>query len=140
VQLMLSRADGSREFPWVLEIPGNPRIESEFLIGRAHDCDVNVMEPSVSRHHCGIVVDPTAQSLRVHDKGSRNGTFVNDQPVQGMCALQDGDKLTVGFVPLRIWICSSRSFWDDVAKRCRAAQIAMPRRIESSLGSESVRR
>jgi hypothetical protein len=136
MQLMLSRADGSQEFPLVLDIPGNPRIESEFLIGRAPDCDVHLMEPSVSRHHCGIVVDTMAQSLRVRDKGSRNGTFVNDQPVLGMCALQDGDTLTVGFVPLTIRISSDRSLWDNASKRCRAAQIAKPRRIEFGLSNE----
>jgi predicted component of type VI protein secretion system len=136
MQLMLTRADGSQEFPLVLEIPGNPRIESEFLIGRAPDCDMRMTEPSVSRHHCGIVVDTTAQSLRVRDMGSRNGTFLNDQRVLGMRDLQDGDKLTVGFVPLTIRISRDRSLWDNAAERCRAAQIAN-RRLEFAHRNES---
>jgi predicted component of type VI protein secretion system len=139
MQLMLSRDDGSQEPPLILEVPGNPRIEPEFLIGRADDCDVQLMESSVSRRHCGIAVDTTAQSVRVRDMRSRHGTFVNNERVTGMRALQDGDKLTVGTVPLTIRISSDSSLWDNVSERCRAAQIAN-RRINLGLCIESARR
>jgi predicted component of type VI protein secretion system len=122
MQLMVSRG-GSHDPVVILEVPGNPRIEPEFLIGRADDCDVRLIDHSVSRHHCAIAVDITARSVRVRDMESRNGTFVNDERVWGMCTLEDGDKLTVGHVPLTIHISSDSSFWDNVADRCRAAQI-----------------
>jgi predicted component of type VI protein secretion system len=139
MQLILFRADDNQERPLVLEVPSNPRIESEFLVGRTDDCDVHLIDSSVSRHHCGIVVDTRAHSLRVFDKGSRNGTFVNDERVTEMRTLQDGDKLTVGFVPLRIRICSNRSLWDNVAERFRAAQVAN-RRINFRHSGENVPR
>ncbi len=139
MQLMLFRADKSHEPPLVLEVADNPRIEPEFLIGRSGDCDLQLMESSVSRHHCGLVVDPTAQSLRVFDRGSRHGTFVNDERVTGMHPLQDGDTLTVGSVPLTIRISSDRSFRGNVAERCRAAQISN-RRIDFGLCADSARR
>jgi predicted component of type VI protein secretion system len=123
MQLVLSRGDGSHDPVVILEVPGNPRIEPEFLIGRADDCDVRLIDKSVSRHHCAIAVDIAARAIRVRDMESRNGTFVNDERLPGMCTLQDGDRLTVGHVPLTIHISSDSSFWDNVADRCRAAQI-----------------
>jgi len=123
MRLLLSRGDGGRHPVVILEVPDNPRIEPEFLIGRADDCDVRLIDKSVSRHHCAIAVDITANSVRVRDMESRNGTFVNDERVPGVCALQDGDRLTVGHVPLTIHIPDDSSLWDNVADRCRAAQI-----------------
>ena len=123
MQLILSRGGGSHDPVVILEVPDNPRIEPEFLIGRADDCDVRLFDQSVSRHHCAIAVDITARAVRVRDMESRNGTLVNDERVLGMCALQDGDMLTVGHVPLTIRISGDSSFWDNVAERCRAAQI-----------------
>jgi predicted component of type VI protein secretion system len=84
---------------------------------------VRLIDKSVSRHHCALAVDITTRAIRVRDMESRNGTFVNDERLLGVCALQDGDKLTVGHVPLTIHIASDSSFWDNVADRCRAAQI-----------------
>ncbi|MGE5191168.1 MAG: FHA domain-containing protein [Deltaproteobacteria bacterium] len=139
MQLMLSRAEGSQEPPLVLEVPGNPRIEPEFLIGRSDDCELHLRESSVSRRHCVIVVDTTDQSLRVFDRGSRHGTFVNGERVRRMRALHDGDKLTVGTVPLMIRISGDRSLWDNLADRCRAAQIAN-RRLDFGLCAESAGR
>ncbi len=127
MQITFSRSDGSKGEPLVLQIPRNPLIESEFLVGRAEDCDVHLLEPFVSRHHCGIVVDTQTQFLRVRDMGSRNGTFINDQRIVGICDLHDGDKLTVGFIPLTIRISQDGSLWDNAADRCQALRTAKPR-------------
>ena len=58
MKIILVRVDGDREIPFVLETPDNPRIEPEFLIGRAPDCNLCIPEDRVSRHHCGLIVDP----------------------------------------------------------------------------------
>jgi hypothetical protein len=42
MEVTLALADGGKEPPVVLEISGNPLLESEFLIGRAHDCDGHI--------------------------------------------------------------------------------------------------
>jgi pSer/pThr/pTyr-binding forkhead associated (FHA) protein len=123
MQLMFSRADESQGPQVMLEVPGNPRIEPEFLIGRADDCDVQLTGKLISRHHCAIAVDIAARSVRVRDMESRNGTFVNGERVLGTCALLDRDTLTVGSVPLTIRISGDSSFWDNVAERYRVAQI-----------------
>ena len=130
MKLTLSRADCLDETPLVLDVPENPHIESEVLIGRAHDCDVQIEEPFVSRHHCGLVIDMTNQSVRVRDLGSRNGTLVNDRRVAGLCDIQDGDTLTVGFLPLTIRISGGSSVWDRIGTKLREAPVSMPRQIK----------
>jgi len=117
--------------PFVIDVPDNPQLEPEVLIGRARDCDMQIRKSSVSRHHCGIVFDGATRAVRVRDLGSRNGTFVNDQRVSGFRDLHNGDTLVVGFLSLKIEISGeSSSVWDRVAARARAAETARPRRME----------
>ncbi len=130
MQLTLSVADGGDKTPFVIEIPNNPRLESEVLIGRANDCDLQILKSFVSRHHCGIVIATGEHSVRIRDLGSRNGTFVNDSRVIGLCNVEDGDMLTVGFLPLRIEISESSSAEDRVVARHRAACNTKPRQMD----------
>ena len=64
------------------------------LVGRGDDCDLRIPDHSVSRRHAEI--EPSTQGFVVTDLGSTNGTFVNDQPLDGPETLQDGDYLRVG--------------------------------------------
>jgi len=48
----------------------------QYVIGRAHDCDIRLVGEGVSRHHCVLAFDPPR--LRIRDLGSRNGTFLNN--------------------------------------------------------------
>ena len=67
---------------------------SRLLIGRAKDCHLRLYDPSVSRHHCGIMVKE--ESVAVRDLQSRGGTFVNASRLQEQCDLNDGSRLRVG--------------------------------------------
>jgi len=62
-------------------------------IGRASDNDVIVDDPEVSRHHCQLKLQHGAYSLA--DLGSRNGSWVNGQPVSEV-ALGPGDSIRIG--------------------------------------------
>ena len=130
MKLVLSRADLVDDAPFVVEIVDNPHVEAEVLIGRARDCDVQIEEPFVSRHHCTIVIDMTGQSLHVRDLGSRNGTFVNDRRVEGLCEAHEGDTITVGYLPLTIGIADESSIWERIDARCRQAPVSTPRQIK----------
>jgi DNA-binding response OmpR family regulator len=69
------------------------------LIGRAEDCQLQVHDPLASRHHAEIRRDSWRYVLT--DLGSRNGTLVNGEPIQGPYELQNGDTILVAATPLR---------------------------------------
>ena len=66
----------------------------KFFVGRAEDCQLRPGSQEVSRHHAVILVEEGFISVR--DFGSRNGTFVNEEPVHGECELKSGDRLRIG--------------------------------------------
>src|SRR5690242_19551425 len=70
-----------------------PLLGDEVSFGRDITNAVSIASNSVSRRHCCI--RRHAQSLIIHDLGSRNGTFVNGVPVRERI-LKDGDVLTIG--------------------------------------------
>jgi DNA-binding winged helix-turn-helix (wHTH) protein len=64
------------------------------VIGRAEDASVRIDAGGVSRYHARIIVN--GDEARVEDLASKNGTFVDGQPVAGSCVLRDGDEIRVG--------------------------------------------
>lgn len=80
-----------------------PISAPKFLIGRARDCHLRANSDMISRHHCVLLVE--ADLAAVRDFGSRNGTFVNGEKVQGECRLHSGDHLEVG--PLKFEVVLS---------------------------------
>ena len=95
---------------WILET-NDPAIEpmkfrlpadSIKTIGRSPGAEFIVDVPLVSRLHCQLT--STADSLKVKDLDSTNGTFVNGKRVTA-AELKTGDKLRVGRCELLVsWI------------------------------------
>jgi len=73
---------------------------SRFIVGRDKDCDLRLQGALVSRHHCVFKRDEF--TLRVRDLGSRNGTTVNQERIQGEVVLHHDDEVTVGDVTLKV--------------------------------------
>jgi diguanylate cyclase (GGDEF)-like protein len=71
-----------------------PLRERPVLVGRGEDCDVRILDNSVSRRHAKV--EPAPEGYYVHDLQSTNGTFVNDKQAEGPCLLRDGDYVRVG--------------------------------------------
>jgi len=65
----------------------------EITIGRHPSCHIVLPDRRVSRFHAQI----TRQGQRyvLEDLGSKNGTFVNGEPVQGPWTLKDGDEISI---------------------------------------------
>lgn len=92
---------------WVLEsrageggpLQRTPLQPLPFRIGRAAGLQLVLPSNHVSKSHAEIYADGVA--LRVRDLGSRNGTFLNREPVKDG-PLHDGDVLHVGDYEFRI--------------------------------------
>jgi pSer/pThr/pTyr-binding forkhead associated (FHA) protein len=71
-----------------------PVLHGTTRIGRAPDNHLVITEPSVSGHH--LVVSNDADGVKVRDLGSTNGTFLNEQRLDTVRPLKDGDLLRIG--------------------------------------------
>jgi hypothetical protein len=93
-----SRPDSAVRAYLLVSTAGRPPIQFDLgdaviSIGRSNDNDVIVDDGEVSRHHCQLKLQHGAYSLA--DLGSRNGSFVNGQPVSEI-ALGPGDVIRIG--------------------------------------------
>jgi hypothetical protein len=68
----------------------------EVTLGRGEENDLVIPHPSVSRSHA--LLRRRGQSYEISDLGSTNGTFVNNQRVNGSMALGDGAEVRLGEV------------------------------------------
>ena len=79
-----------------LRIAGGASVELGDLttIGRRAESDLVLSDPLVSGDHAEVRV--IGGEFVLADAGSRNGTFLNDQPVMAPLPLADGDRIRVG--------------------------------------------
>jgi hypothetical protein len=96
MQLKLKVLEGSRVGTEV------PVTGPKFFIGRDEDCQLRPRSDLISRHHCVLLVEPGYAAVR--DFGSKNGTYVNGQRIEGEQTLKAGDKLIVGPLQFEIVI------------------------------------
>jgi pSer/pThr/pTyr-binding forkhead associated (FHA) protein len=64
------------------------------LIGRAQTCTVQINEPTISAVHARLTF--SNKQWLLEDLGSRNGTYVNDIPVEEPIPLVYGDRVRFG--------------------------------------------
>jgi hypothetical protein len=69
--------------------------KQQMIIGRDESCDLVVPERQVSRQHATITLEGDGYVVR--DLGSKNGTFVNSQQLDGPHVLQDGDEIQIAY-------------------------------------------
>lgn len=72
------------------------------LIGRGHDCDLQVLDGMLSRVHC--LIEKEGESYSITDLNSRNGTLVGGRRIQ-TAELNRGDIISVGSRNLRFAEC-----------------------------------
>lgn len=68
-------------------------LDGENLVGRDADVRIRLNAPGISRHHARITVSDGR--LTIEDLGSKNGTYVGAERVQGLRELRDGDEIRV---------------------------------------------
>jgi len=83
------------------------------VVGSAHDCDLRVVDPTVSGHHLKVT-DVGGGQLRIEDLGSSNGTWIAGRRVRE--ATVSGDEaVQLGLRPVEL---------SDVAAALRALKAA----------------
>lgn len=69
----------------------------EYIIGRGEECHLTIPENVLSRSH--VKLERKWGGIVITDLGSKNGTFVNNEPVQEKL-LHDGDRIMLGTIKL----------------------------------------
>lgn len=105
----------------MLVVTGGPAVgqkfelDAEVVLGREGVSATIADDSELSRRHA--VVRPVAGGFEIEDLGSRNGTFVNGQKVEGVSRLTGGDSIKVGQTTLAL---------EGVARAAETAVSATP--------------
>lgn len=78
-------------------------IDQTLTIGRDEQCQIVIPDRQVSRQHARLSFQDKAI---LEDLGSKNGTFVNTQRIEGTCILRDGDEVQISLVQTFIYLSS----------------------------------
>lgn len=78
-------------------------LQGPVLVGRSPEANLILPEPSISRRHA--LFDLSPEGWWVEDLGSRNGTTVDGERVQGKKLLRAGQKVRLGQVELVVREC-----------------------------------
>jgi hypothetical protein len=70
-------------------------VDPEYVIGRAPKCEIRFSDSGVSSAHAKLT--RTEDGYAIEDLSSRNGTWVNDAPIERQL-LHDGDEIRIGRV------------------------------------------
>ena len=81
--------------------------EGQHVLGRDPDAEIFLSSPGVSRRHALIRI--SAGRATIEDLGSKNGTFVGDQRVDGSRSLGDRDIIGVGSAKLTLRVLQTPS-------------------------------
>jgi hypothetical protein len=69
-------------------------VDRAVIIGRSPDCDLSISDTYLSSRHARVAND--SGDLSIEDLGSTNGTYVNQELVDGRVHLERGDIVQVG--------------------------------------------
>jgi DNA-binding winged helix-turn-helix (wHTH) protein len=84
------------------------------VLGRDPDVEILLDSPGVSRRHAVITI--TGGSATIEDLGSKNGTLIGSERVEGARSLGDGDTFSVGPVQLTMSVRQAPRSTETVAK------------------------
>lgn len=73
-----------------------------FSIGRNEDCNLRPHSDMISRLHCTFVID--GSNLTLEDAGSKNGSLVNGERIEGSQELAAGDLIQIGPLKFQVMI------------------------------------
>jgi Inner membrane component of T3SS, cytoplasmic domain len=75
-------------------------VDAAVELGRDQSAGIVVDDAEISRRHARL--EPAGGNVLVEDLGSRNGSYLNDQPVLGRMEARPGDRLRFGVTVLAV--------------------------------------
>ncbi|MCA1691539.1 MAG: FHA domain-containing protein, partial [Actinobacteria bacterium] len=81
--------------------PSWPLRKRNTHVGRSSDSDVLIDDPTVSWHHC-IASTERGGGIEIADRGSRNGTWIGEQPVLAPTSVPPGLPIRLGAVRVAV--------------------------------------
>jgi pSer/pThr/pTyr-binding forkhead associated (FHA) protein len=100
VAMLLVQEGNSPKTQW-------PLVSATITIGRESDCEIQIDDRQVSRQHAEIT--RTMEGYTLRDLGSKNGTFLNGEPVSEKPQLmRNGDEIGIA-------LCAKLTFIEDEA-------------------------
>jgi predicted component of type VI protein secretion system len=76
------------------ELIDRREFSGPLTVGRAHECEIAIRDILLSRKH--LTIRPIGAGWEVCDLGSKNGTALNGEQIEGAKRLQDGDSIRAG--------------------------------------------
>ena len=107
----------------------------ENIIGRGKTADVYLNYPSVSRQHAALCRGEAGE-WTVYDLGSKGGTLVNGEAVEGSARVKLGDTITMGGVPL-VFLPQTVAEREELEKKRKAERPAASAAVSCSTPSAS---
>lgn len=111
--------------------------KDEFLVGRSQKCHLCAGSSSVSRRHCAITRQDATVSIQ--DLGSRNGTLVNGEKIDGKVQLSSGDEIGIG--TLKMLVTITHGITNLKRPKVKTVAEAVDRTVatgDSSVGEEDI--
>jgi len=84
------------------------RVEASrkrIVVGRAEDCDIRIVSPSISRHHC--VIEPDEDDWIIRDLGSTQGVETEGVKIE-QADIKDGLTVRIGPAVLKFQAVTAR--------------------------------
>ena len=92
--------------------PFERRVEADSVVlGRGLDCDLSIADPFLSRRHARLV--ESGSGWRVEDLGSRNGTRVNGELVEGSRPIAVGDVIEISGCRIEVLSDGGSASWSE---------------------------
>jgi pSer/pThr/pTyr-binding forkhead associated (FHA) protein len=108
-------------------IPANQAFEvidvsrSKLLIGSALNCDITLIDASISHYHALIESDKDGVMIII-DLNSPNGVYINGSRIQGAAPLTEEDSLTIGKVHYTVLSMSEKVEFNDLDKEVEVSE------------------
>ena len=99
-----------------------PITGSQFMIGRAEDCQLKPRSELISRYHCALLTETSYVAVR--DLGSKNGVYVNGERIGVEQELKNGDRLAIGPLEFEIVIAAAEPVATDPVAELVARVVA----------------